>query len=152
MARSGQHTWSRRGEMFEERISLCFLLAPSRTSNLPGRLLFTSGCCRRAIVQRENTEMKLAFLTHFLVSTVRTLAISWQQRLWSPPPPALQRHTQLCTSVGSWWSYMVFPQQWHLCFSLCVLTLSWAHHHWQHSHWYTLIITGPLLVCDSGNK
>lgn len=38
------------------RVRLFFLLAPSRTSNLPGRLLFTSGCCRRRIAERLNTE------------------------------------------------------------------------------------------------
>lgn len=37
-----------------------FLLAPSRATNLPGRLLFTSGCCRRGIVGTLKR-----FLAHF---------------------------------------------------------------------------------------
>lgn len=58
-----------RAEIFYKGLDSSFFLpALSRTSNLPGRLLFTSGCCRRGIVQCENTELKLIFLTHFLVS------------------------------------------------------------------------------------
>lgn len=45
-----------REEIFYKGLVL-FLLALSRTSNLPVRLLFTSGCCRRGIVQRRNTEL-----------------------------------------------------------------------------------------------